>query len=33
MKFYINGFTVEADSEQEAQIVGDELEKEEKEGK
>lgn len=29
MKFYINGFTVEAETEEEAQIVANELEKEE----
>jgi tRNA A22 N-methylase len=30
MRYYIHGFTIEADSEQEAQIVADELVKEDK---
>jgi hypothetical protein len=29
MKYYINGFAIEADSEQDAQIIANELEKEE----
>lgn len=29
MKYYINGFTIEADTEEDAKIVADELEKEE----